>query len=59
MHGIVRALRGLWHDTDGLTSAEYALLLAPVAFAALGAFRGLSTTVANVLARSGETIAGH
>ena len=47
-------LKSLWHDEDGLTTVEYALLLALVAIAAISAWTLLGgkvkTTVVNATA---------
>jgi len=38
-------LKSLWHDEDGLTTVEYALLLALVAIAAIVAWTTLGTKI--------------
>jgi pilus assembly protein Flp/PilA len=38
-------LKSLWHDEDGLTTVEYALLLALVAIAAIAAWTTLGGKV--------------
>ena len=40
--------KSLWHDEDGLTTVEYALLLALVAIAAITSWRGLGTKVRSI-----------
>lgn len=49
-------MRELWKDEDGLTSVEYALLLALVAVAAIGAWTTLGGTVGNVANEASGTI---
>jgi Flp pilus assembly pilin Flp len=41
----MKALMSFWKDEDGLTSVEYALLLALVAIAAIGAWQLLGTKI--------------
>ncbi len=47
----------LLHDEDGLTTVEYALLLALVVVAGIAAWQGLGNTVENTVTESGATIA--
>lgn len=42
-------LSGLWKDEDGLTTVEYALLLALVAIAAIGAWTTLGSRTSNTV----------
>ncbi|MFP4250089.1 MAG: Flp family type IVb pilin [Armatimonadota bacterium] len=42
-------MKDLWKDEDGLTTVEYALLLALVAVAAIGAWSTLGTEVKNTV----------
>lgn len=48
---------GLWKDEDGLTTVEYALLLALVVVAGITAWSTLGETVGNVVEHAGDTIA--
>ena len=48
----------LWQDEDGLTTVEYALLLALVVVAGIAAWQGLGTTVQGAATESADTIAG-
>lgn len=45
-------LHRLWRDEAGLTTVEYALLLALVAVAAIGAWRVLGTSVSTTVSRA-------
>lgn len=57
MDKTISSLRNLWDDREGLTSVEYALLLALLVVGAAVAFRNLGTTVAGLVANSADTIA--
>jgi Flp pilus assembly pilin Flp len=48
----------LWKDEEGLTTVEYALLLALVVVAGIVAWQGLGGTVQDVVERSDDEIAG-
>ena len=50
-------LRELMRDEDGLTTVEYALLLALVVVAGIGAWSTLGETAANAVQESADTIA--
>jgi Flp pilus assembly pilin Flp len=50
-------LHELVRDEDGLTTVEYALLLALVVVAGVVAWRNLGTTVGNAVTESADTIA--
>ena len=45
-------IKGLWHDEEGLTTVEYALLLALLVVAALGVWTGLGGTVKEAVTKS-------
>ena len=47
----------LWKDEAGLTTVEYALLLALVVVAGITAWQGLGTKVGTAVNRSADTIA--
>lgn len=51
-------MRQLWTDEAGLTTVEYALLLALVVVAGIAAWQGLGTTVRTAVNNSADTIAG-
>lgn len=51
-------LRSLWKDEDGLTTVEYALLLALVAIAAITAWSTLGTRVAATVAQTTSSLPG-
>ncbi len=51
-------MRELWMDEEGLTTVEYALLLALVVVAGIAAWQGLGTTVQNTVTDSATTING-
>jgi len=51
-------MRKLWKDEEGLTTVEYALLLALVVVAGISAWQGLGTTVQNTVTDSATTING-
>lgn len=51
-------MRELWKDEEGLTTVEYALLLALVVVAGIAAWQGLGNTVQDTVTRSGTEIAG-
>jgi len=50
-------MRELWKDEEGLTTVEYALLLALVVVAGIAAWQGLGTTVKTTVNSSAGTIA--
>lgn len=50
-------MRELWTDEGGLTTVEYALLLALVVVAAVAAWQGLGNTVENTVSTSSSTLA--
>jgi len=51
-------MRELWKDEEGLTTVEYALLLALVVVAGIAAWQGLGTTVQSTVTDSSSTLAG-
>lgn len=51
-------MKALWKDEEGLTTVEYALLLALVVVAGIAAWQGLGSTVENTVTASSSTIAG-
>ena len=51
-------LKSLWHDEDGLTTVEYALLLALVAIAAIVAWTTLGTKVKSTVTNASNSLAG-
>jgi len=51
-------MKTFWNDEDGLTTVEYALLLALVVVAGIAAWQGLGGTVENTVLESSTTIAG-
>ncbi|MCD6362069.1 MAG: Flp family type IVb pilin [Armatimonadetes bacterium] len=51
-------MRELWKDEEGLTTVEYALLLALVVVAGIAAWQGLGSTVRNAVNDSASTIEG-
>lgn len=51
-------MRELWKDEEGLTTVEYALLLALVVVAGIAAWQGLGSTVENAVNSSSTTIQG-
>ena len=50
-------MRELWKDEAGLTTVEYALLLALVVVAGIAAWQGLGNTVENTVSDSAGVIA--
>jgi Flp pilus assembly pilin Flp len=50
-------MKDLWMDEEGLTTVEYALLLALVVVAGILAWQGLGGTVENTVNDSADTIA--
>jgi Flp pilus assembly pilin Flp len=50
-------MKDLWQDEEGLTTVEYALLLALVVVAGILAWQGLGDTVGNAVDDSANTIA--
>ena len=50
-------MRDLWRDEDGLTSVEYALLLAVIVVGGLAAWQSLGDTVANATGDATNSIA--
>ena len=51
-------LRGLWHDEDGLTTVEYALLLLVLILGATGIWVGLGGQVGDAVARANRETEG-
>ncbi len=51
-------MRELWRDEEGLTTVEYALLLALVVVAGLAAWTGLGGTVQSQVESAKDNIAG-
>lgn len=51
-------MRELWKDEEGLTTVEYALLLALVVVAGISAWQGLGSTVQNTVSESSTTLGG-
>ena len=49
-------IKGLWHDEEGLTTVEYALLLALLVVAALSVWTTFGGTVKTAVATSGNAI---
>jgi len=52
-----KRMRELWKDEEGLTTVEYALLLALVVVAGIAAWQGLGSTVQNTVTDSSGTLA--
>ncbi|MFO8081535.1 MAG: Flp family type IVb pilin [Armatimonadota bacterium] len=52
-------MKDLWKDEEGLTTVEYALLLALVAVAAIGAWTALGTSVNGTVTEVQGTVAGN
>jgi pilus assembly protein Flp/PilA len=48
----------LWQDEEGLTTVEYALLLALVAIAAITAWSTLGTRVSNTVTQATSSLPG-
>ncbi len=48
-HGMTLALRELWRTEEGTATVEYAILLAVIVAASVGAWQGLSNTIKNML----------
>lgn len=48
---MLRAMRKLTADDSGMTSVEYALLLALIVVAGISAWQGLDTSVSNAAGR--------
>lgn len=46
---MLATLKSLWKDEEGLTTVEYALLLALVAIAAIAAWKGLGGKVTDTV----------
>ena len=49
-------MKAFWSDEEGLTTVEYALLLALVVVAGIGAWQGLGTAVKTTVNSSTGTI---
>ncbi|MEN6546832.1 MAG: Flp family type IVb pilin [Armatimonadia bacterium] len=49
-------LKSLWKDEEGLTTVEYALLLALVAIAAIGAWTTLGSRTSNTVATATSSL---
>ena len=49
-------MKAFWSDEEGLTTVEYALLLALVVVAGIAAWQGLGSTVQNTVNESATTI---
>ncbi|MFP4248288.1 MAG: Flp family type IVb pilin [Armatimonadota bacterium] len=52
-----KLLRALFRDEDGMTTVEYALLLALVVVSAMTAWRGLDVSVSNAAERTADSMA--
>ena len=48
--------KGLWNDEDGLTTVEYALLLALLVVAAIGVWTAFGTKVKSAVTTSGNAL---
>jgi Flp pilus assembly pilin Flp len=48
--------KALWKDEDGLTTVEYALLLALLVVAAIGVWTGFGAKVQNAVTSAGNQI---
>ena len=51
-------IKSLWADEDGLTTVEYALLLALLVVAAIGVWTAFGGKVRGAVATSGDKIEG-
>jgi len=49
-------VKGLWKDEDGLTTVEYALLLALLVVAAIGVWTGFGAKVRTAVTNSGTEL---
>ena len=52
-----RTIRAIWHDEHGVSSVEYAFLLAVVCVASIAAWDRLSETVGNMVQEASTQIA--
>ncbi len=52
-----KPLREFFRDDDGMTSVEYALLLALVVVSAMTAWQGLDVSVSNAAERTADSMA--
>lgn len=48
----------LWHDDEGLTTVEYALLLAVLVVVGLGAWKSLGAAIERKIAVAGKSLNG-
>lgn len=55
---MIAHLKRLWHDEEGLTTVEYALLLVLIVVVAVTAWQTLGTNVKSKVESVGNTIAG-
>ena len=55
---MLKALKALWRDEEGLTSVEYALLLVLVVIVAITAWQTLGTNVTSKVGEVNSTISG-
>ena len=57
----MRVVRKLWHDEAGVSTVEYALLLAIVAVGSAGAWTALRSAISSVLGDVASTVSenGH
>jgi len=53
---MLQIAKGLWSDEDGLTTVEYALLLALLVVAAIGVWTGFGAKVRTAVSTSGAEI---
>ena len=51
-------IKRIWSDEEGLTTVEYALLLALLVVAALATWTTFGTTVRNKVANAGNSVNG-
>ncbi len=55
---MIKTLKALWTDEDGLTTVEYALLLALIAIAAITAWTTLGKQVKNAVTTASGSLPG-
>lgn len=55
---MIGAIRRIWHDEQGATTVEYAMLLVVVVIGSIGAWSALSQRVGDVCSAAANAVAG-
>ncbi len=55
----MQLIKRLWHEEDGATAVEYAIIAAVVGVALIGALTLFRNSIANMLTHAARVISGH